>query len=446
MKKSTMIKILLLLGIVCMVGGCKVDENKEQEMQSQIENEGTLTEETDNSNSKYMRIPEQNLSDLINADLAFIGGDKVTAIIGYDESSIEEYLNEWMYKCWYKRGENTPVEMNSTKFGDLEYGVFYIFSACVEGAEIYGSDIIKLYDIKNKNNIFYMSRTSTYGFAVDGSVVNYSYMTLIDAKGEAIEIYYDVPQSAFDSPSKDTQDDYYDEYDFSDTYYTDYVDEFDYKVEASATEIDDYSDLLRNPMDYYGVKICEHGEVIWVGDDAFLMRVIGGMVFYVMRGENTPNLLIYDDCIVFGELCGTMDYTSTNEYGTVTTHTAAGLYAPYIITDKENGTPCDERTIELLYGSYSKSLSSGGNKIVITPETIGYAGSEERYEYTVTFGNRKVSMGHDFIPITLSYYIPSQGRTVTAEGSFDPWGRGLWWNGEENYDFLFRKGVWYNQE
>ena len=64
---------------------------------------------------KYELVPEENLEQMMVEDLSVLGKDyyMVWNIIGSDEDSIEEYLEDTMYTAWYKEGRKKPVIMDS---------------------------------------------------------------------------------------------------------------------------------------------------------------------------------------------------------------------------------------------------------------------------------------------------------------------------------------------
>lgn len=411
----------LIVGMLCVLTGCNAEEKE--------------AEKSANKEDKYAYVLEGNITEVIEKDLKILDGYELISIIGFDEKSIENYLKDEVYGEWYKEGENTPIDMDSDSFDGLEYGVYYVIRVCEEGFEEYTYDIIKIYERGNAENVFYMVLSSTYEYKPDDSILSYSFMSMRDAEGERKELYQNIPQQELDALWESWETDYYEGT----------VDGFDYMVEASSTNncnYNTYKDILRNPMDYYGVKAHTRGTVTWSGDGAFMLETIGGLIYIVYRGEDTPNVIEGDSCIVFGEFNGTGEYTTTNAYGTTSTHTAVVIYAPYMITDQENGAPYDPRIIELLYGTYDTY-----ENVSIDENTIGIAGSNKRYEYSVTFGNVKVSTGHYWVPITLSYYIPEASLTVTAAGYFNPWDRMLLWNEANSSEFYFGAGnhKWYSQ-
>lgn len=207
---------VLLLGMVCMVAGCKSEEEKAQENLQKAETmveEGNFTEAIKLLDSirdivdveeieadaklglKYEHVPEGDPTALMEADLEKIGksGYMVWSVLASDGESIEEYLEDMMYVDWYKEGKKKPVKMDIETFDDLQYGVHYIFEAC-EYTE-FMETIIKLYEIGKEENVFYMVLTDDYMAGFDGGTA-FTTLSLINADGET-EVYRDISQEDY---------------------------------------------------------------------------------------------------------------------------------------------------------------------------------------------------------------------------------------------------------
>ena len=212
---------VMLVGLLCMVTGCHTEQTGENS-----KNRNTLEENqtVETEDSKYSRMME-NLE--ITKDVKILASDYiVTKIHGYDETSSEAYLEERLYRTWYKTGESTPIEMNKSSFGDMKYGIRYIVGVGVSGYESLDKDIIKLYEL-GKDEEFYMFIGSDYELGEDGTPLSYTYLTLCDNTGESKEYYRSVPQKDFDAlaagtytpPVYEEEETYYEE---TDSTYNDY--------------------------------------------------------------------------------------------------------------------------------------------------------------------------------------------------------------------------------
>lgn len=413
MKKWIM--CVLLLVTFCMMSGCKDEENS--------------------VDSKYGEIPKDNLSEVIEEDMQKLGYYEFSSLTGFDSDSIERYLENFIYGVWYERSEDTSIEIDEAYFDGTEYGVCYVIKGYSEELNEYSVEIIKMYEIGRKEAPFYLAITT------DFEEISCLYMSCYDANGTWTAEYQSKSQQELDEQWESWQSDF--------EFYEEPDDGYYYKVEASSIDYysdNTYKDMLRNPSNYYGAKVYESGTVIYEDDDVFVLKNISGRKYAVYPGENTPNVIEDDLCIIFGEVIGKVEYITYNEYGTASTQDIVALSVPYVITCQETGEPFDSRMLELFYGTYERN-TYGGNisywnnePISIDENTIGIVGSNNRYTYSATFGDVKVSglsSCHYTIPITLSYYVPETGATITATGKFFPWERELVWYKADSEEFLF---------
>lgn len=207
---------VLVLGMLCMMTGCKSEEEKAQDNLAKAEKlveEGNFTEAIKLLDSirdivdveeveedailglKYEHVPEGDPTELMEADLDTLGKSNyfVWSVLAADGDSIEEYLEDVMYVDWYKENKKKPVTMDVETFDDVEYGVHYIFEAC-EYTE-FMETIIKLYEIGKEENVFYMVLTDEYMAGFDGGTA-YTTISLVGADGE-IETYRDISQEDY---------------------------------------------------------------------------------------------------------------------------------------------------------------------------------------------------------------------------------------------------------
>lgn len=207
---------VLMLGMVCMMAGCKSEEEKAQETLKKAEvlvEEGNFTEAIEMLDDirdiidvedveedamlglKYEHVPEGDPTELMETDLEKLGksGYMVWSVLAADGDSIEEYLEDVMYVDWYKEGRKKPVKMDFETFDDLKYGVHYIFEAC-EYTE-FMETIIKIYEIGKEENVFYMVLNDEYMAGFDGGTA-YTTLSVMSTDGEW-ESYRDISQEDY---------------------------------------------------------------------------------------------------------------------------------------------------------------------------------------------------------------------------------------------------------
>lgn len=159
---------VMMIGLFCIMGGCGSKEPMDEKP------------------GKYDYLIQWFVSDtsVIEKDMKTLGYN-TTGRAHRDAEATEKYLEDYIYGEWYKEGKNTPIEISESNYDGIEYGVYYVIS-------LNSLDVIKLFDLTNEENVFYMEIRRYTG----RSNRRYLYTTLDvrDGDGNHLVTYRDVSQ------------------------------------------------------------------------------------------------------------------------------------------------------------------------------------------------------------------------------------------------------------
>ena len=167
----------LLIGLLFMIGGCASNAKKPEKYDYLMEWEFGV------SDGKPSIL---EVSELIEKDMKTFGYN-VTGLPYGDAEATEKYLEDCIYGEWYKDGKNTSIEINETYYDDIEYGVYYAVRSVMND-----NAYVKIFDLANEENVFYMVRTSILG-PVSRRHLCYC-LYVFDGKGNHYASYKDVSQ------------------------------------------------------------------------------------------------------------------------------------------------------------------------------------------------------------------------------------------------------------
>lgn len=407
------IQVLLIILCMCFCSCASPNENT-------LNTQGNINEENDNTSNEETRLKEDTsikenkmfaLYDMNHGDAEKqFGGLPGCEVLTVEKA--KKILDEYGYATtdWVDVWGNAYEGDNSRKQILYVVYMFYdglesVYIAYIDGEEKYLDQII-----------------------TEDEISNGCLRLRVNAWNENQRMYIPSTELAsFEQWAKET-DQYWFYYEEGETEEeVVWQDEVDYKIEASANIYRNYRDLLRNPDNYVGCKTSLLGTVQYVFDqETILFTSVSGDEYYIYVGLDTPNVIAGDYCYVYGEFCGTANYYTTNEYGVEYEHTVVAFYAPYIVTGYAENLPYDEREIALIYDTFDNGWDP---PIIIHPDYIEDTENNKRYEYTIAFGSKEIYAGGEKIPVTIEYYDPDWNRTYTAEGSFRPYDRGLFFSG-----------------
>lgn len=173
---------VLLIGLFCITGGCA---SKELTDEKPAKYDYLLQWSVGASGNGKLSMSETK--ELIEKDMKTFGYNVKDQLTYGDAEATEKYLEDCIYGEWYKSGKNTSIEINESYYDEIEYGVYYAVNHSRNN-----NTYVKIFDLANEENVFYMVRTPIYG-PVSNRRICYS-LVVFDGKGNHYASYKDVSQ------------------------------------------------------------------------------------------------------------------------------------------------------------------------------------------------------------------------------------------------------------